>query len=149
MVYRGLRGRRGDLRVPRWFAILTHLTSAVVAVTVLVGVLTTGSGPHAGDDASARNGLNSELLQHVHSWPADLTFVLTLALVVLAFRSRLAPRGFVTAMLGVEVVQIGVGLIQANTGLPPLLVGTHMVLAVVLVAVTTAAVLSLRDARDG
>lgn len=145
VVYRAMRGRRGEKAVPRWFAMLMHITSAVVAVTVIVGVLTTGSGPHAGDDASQRNGLNPEVLQHVHSWPAYLTFALTVVLVVLAWRSRLAPRGFVAAMLGVELVQIAVGLTQANTGLPPLLVGTHMVLAVILVSLTTASVLSLRS----
>jgi len=144
VVFRALRGQRGPRVVPGWFAGLVHLTSAVVAVTVVVGVLTTGSGPHAGDDAAARNGLDSELVQHVHSWPAYLTFGLTLTLVVLAVVRRLAPLRYVVALLGVEMVQIGVGLAQANLGLPPLLVGTHMVLACILVAVMTATVLSLR-----
>jgi cytochrome c oxidase assembly protein subunit 15 len=147
VLFRVVKGPRGERAVPRSFAILTHVTSAAVAVTVVVGVLTTGSGPHAGDSVSSRNGLDTELLQHVHSWPAYLTFALTIALVVLAWRSGLAPRRWVTAMLGVEIVQIAVGLTQANTGLPPLLVGIHMVLAVTLIAVTTAAVLSLRSVR--
>lgn len=149
VVFRSVRGPRGDRVVPRWFAILVHVTSAVVAVTVLVGVLTTGSGPHAGDDGSARNGLPPELLQHIHSWPAYLTFALTLSLVVAAFSQRLAPRRFLAAVLVVELAQIGVGLTQANTGLPPLLVGTHMVLAVTLVSGITATVLSLRGVRTG
>lgn len=147
VVFRAIRGPRGDLAVPAWFAALTHATSAVVAVTVLVGVLTTGSGPHAGDTASARNGLDSELLQHVHSWPAYLTFALTVALLIAAVIRRLPQRPLVAALLAVELVQIGVGLTQANTGLPPLLVGTHMVMACVLVAVMTAVVLSLRTPR--
>ena len=62
VVFRVFTGPRGPRRVPGWFAGLVHLTSAVVAVTVVVGVLTTGSGPHAGDDASARNGLDTCLL---------------------------------------------------------------------------------------
>jgi cytochrome c oxidase assembly protein subunit 15 len=145
VVVRAVRGRRGELIVPRGFAALLRVTSVVVAITVLVGVLTTGSGPHAGDDATSRNGLNPELLQHVHSWPAYLTFALTVLVVVLAVRSRLAPRGFLLALLGVELVQIAVGLAQANTGLPPLLVGTHMVLAVIVVSLTTAALLTMRS----
>jgi cytochrome c oxidase assembly protein subunit 15 len=144
VVVRAIRGRRGDLVVPRGFAALLRVTAVVVAITVLVGVLTTGSGPHAGDDATYRNGLNPELLQHVHSWPAYLTFALTVLVVVLAIRGRLAPRGFLLALLAVELLQIGVGLAQANTGLPPLLVGTHMVLAVIVVGLTTAALLTLR-----
>jgi heme a synthase len=147
VAFRVARGPRGDRAVPRWYAILTHVTSAVVAVTVGVGVLTTGSGPHAGDEVASRNGLNSELLQHVHSWPAYLTFVLTIVLLVVAIRSGLPTRRFAAGMFGVEVVQIAVGLTQANTGLPPLLVGIHMVLAVILISLTTATVLSLRGVR--
>jgi cytochrome c oxidase assembly protein subunit 15 len=144
VVYRAVRGPRGEPVVPGWFAGLTHLTSAVVAVTVVVGVLTTGSGPHAGDTVAARNGLDSELMQHVHSWPAYTTFGLTLVLVALAWSRRLPPRRFLLALLAVELLQIAVGLWQARSGLPPLLVGIHMVLAVALVAVMTATVLSLR-----
>jgi heme a synthase len=43
----------------------------------------------------------------------------------------------------VEIVQIGVGLLQSNTGLPAYLVGLHMVLASILVAVTVAVVMNL------
>ncbi len=145
VVYRVFNGRRGSRRVPAWFAGIVHVTAAVVAATVVVGVLTTGSGPHAGDNASARNGLDTVLLQHIHSWPAYLTFGLTLLLVVLAVVRKLPAARWLFALLAVELVQIGVGLLQANTGLPPLLVGIHMVLACVLVAVMTAVVLSLRS----
>jgi cytochrome c oxidase assembly protein subunit 15 len=146
VVFRVYHGPRGPLTVPGWYAGLVHLTSAAVAVTVVVGVLTTGSGPHAGDDASARNGLDTELLQHIHSWPAYVTFGLTLALVAIALMRRLPNvRPYAIALLLVEVVQIVVGLAQARTGLPPLLVGIHMVLACVLVAAMTATVLALRS----
>ena len=145
VVFRAYRGRRGELTVPAWYAGIVHLTSAAVAVTVVVGVLTTGSGPHAGDDAAARNGLDPVLLQHIHSWPAYATFGLTLVLVIAAIARRLVTvRAFAIALLAVEVVQIVVGVTQARTGLPPLLVGIHMVLACVLVAAMTATVLSLR-----
>jgi cytochrome c oxidase assembly protein subunit 15 len=128
---------------------LVHLTSAAVAVTVVAGILTTGSGPHAGDDAASRNGLDPELMQHIHSWPAYATLALTLVLVVLALARRFsAVRPFVIALLLVEAAQITVGLTQARTGLPPLLVGTHMVLACLLVAAMTATVLALRSGRE-
>ncbi len=145
VVFRVHHGRRGDLVVPGWYAGTVHLTSAAVAVTVVVGVLTTGSGPHAGDDAASRNGLDSELLQHVHSWPAYVTLGLTLVLVLVAVARRYTTvRPYAIALLVIEGAQIFVGLIQARTGLPPLLVGIHMVLACVLVAVMTATVLALR-----
>jgi cytochrome c oxidase assembly protein subunit 15 len=148
LVFRTYRGR-GALTVPTWYAMLVHLTSAAVAVTVVAGILTTGSGPHAGDDAASRNGLDPELMQHIHSWPAYATLALTLVLVVLALARRFsAVRPFVIALLLVEAAQITVGLTQARTGLPPLLVGTHMVLACLLVAAMTATVLALRSGRE-
>jgi cytochrome c oxidase assembly protein subunit 15 len=117
---------------------------ALAVVTVLVGILTTGSGPHAGDQNAVRNGLDSELLQHVHSWPAYALFALSLALLVL---TRRAPgvRRFVVLLLAVEVVQIAVGITQARTGLPAGLVALHMVLACLVVAFATATVLATRQ----
>lgn len=145
IVYRARLGRRGSLDAPRWLVILTHVTSLAVAVTVVFGILTTGSGPHAGDAATDRNGLDPELLQHIHSWPAYVTVALTVALLVGALRSgRVALRASALALLGIEVVQVVVGLTQARLGLPPLLVGIHMVLAALLAAAMAWTVLSLR-----
>ncbi len=146
VVFRAYHGPRGALRVPAWFAGIAQVTSAVVALTVVVGVLTTGAGPHAGDDASARNGLDPVLLQHLHAWPAYVTVALTLLLVVTALASRLRVVGrYAMGLLVVEAAQIGVGLVQARMGLPVLLVGIHMVLAVILVGAMTAVLLSLRS----
>lgn len=142
-VYYGPRG--GSLLVPRGYAILTHVTSLFVAITVLVGVITTGSGPHAGDGGAARNGLNPELLQHFHSWPAYATLGLTLVLVVGALRVGTARlRRFSIVLLAVEFAQIAVGLTQARLGLPEPLVAAHMVLACSLAAAMAVVVLSLR-----
>jgi heme a synthase len=131
--------------VPRWFALTTHVTSALVLITVVVGILVTGSGPHAGDHGAARNGLNPEFMQHVHSWPAYLTFALTIVLVVGARRTPPSLRLplWTGLLLAVELLQIVVGLWQARAGLPILLVNIHMVLAVMLVAAMTAVVMNL------
>jgi cytochrome c oxidase assembly protein subunit 15 len=143
-VWKVYRGRATEPAVPRWFAATAWVLAAVATVTVLVGIVTTGSGPHAGDSGAARNGLDSELLQHVHSWPAYATFALTLLLLVVSLRLKLTARPWFTALLGVEIVQIAVGLLQARTGLPPFLVGAHMVLAALLVAGVTATLLAQR-----
>lgn len=131
--------------VPLWFLIVTHLTSVAVAVTIAVGILTTGSGPHAGAADARRNGLDSAFLQHVHSWPAYLTVALTLVLVTGAVSLRLPLCRWVLALLAVEVAQTAVGLAQANLGLPAGLVGVHMVLACVLAAAMTTVLLSLKQ----
>ncbi len=130
--------------VPRWVRMVAHVTSLFVAVTILVGILTTGSGPHAGDAKAPRNGLDTELLQHVHSWPAYVTLALTVALVLAALTLRLPIRHWALLLLVVEFLQIVVGLVQARTGLPPVLVGIHMVLACTLAAAMTAVILHLK-----
>lgn len=146
LVYRVFAGRRGDkAAVPLWYSALVHGAALLVGVTVLVGILVTGSGPHAGDGGAARNGLNPEWLQHVHSWPAYATFIATVALVAGALRFEWRRlRRFTLILLAIEFVQIAVGLAQARLGLPELLVGIHMVLAVCLVSAMTAVVLALR-----
>lgn len=131
--------------VPGWFAGAAHLTSLFVAVTIIVGILTTGSGPHAGDANAPRNNLNPEILEHVHAIPAYVTFALTLVLVVASLRIRTTRvHRYAMYLLAVEVLQIAVGLIQANTGLPGILVGIHMMLAAALAAAMTAVILSLK-----
>lgn len=147
LVYRAFLGRRGDsTAVPLWYSALVHATAVTTALTILVGILVTGSGPHAGDGGAARNGLDSEFLQHVHSWPAYATLALTVLLVIGALRlhhTRMIR--FTVILLLVEGAQIAVGLIQARLGLPEILVGTHMVLACCLAAAMTAVVLTLRE----
>jgi cytochrome c oxidase assembly protein subunit 15 len=130
--------------VPGWFAAVAGIASVVVAITIAVGIATTGAGPHAGDAKTPRSGLNPEILEHVHAIPAYATFALTLVLVAGSFRYRATPvRRFALSLLGVEALQIAVGLLQANTGLPGILVGIHMTLAALLASVMTALILSL------
>jgi cytochrome c oxidase assembly protein subunit 15 len=149
LVYRVYYGPRGDVRfMPRWYAVVAHVTTLFVAITVVVGILTTGSGPHAGDADTPRNGLDTVFLQHLHSWPAYVTLAGTVLLVLGAFvlpSANTRLRRLVVILLAVELVQIAVGITQARTGLPEVLVGLHMVLAGALVGAMTAVVLSLRS----
>jgi len=146
-VYRVYRGRSlGRLLVPGSVRTLGLLTAAGAWITVLVGIVVTGSGPHAGDGGAARNGLDSELLQHWHSWPAYITFALSLILLVTAVRLGLvALRRASIALVAIEIVQIAVGIAQARLGLPEILVGIHMVLACVFVAIVTLVLMTMRE----
>lgn len=136
------------LAVPRWVAIVTHIASFVLALTVLVGVLTTGAGPHSGDPAvTIRNGFDATVLEHVHSVPAYTLFALTIVLVIALTVSRESAailRRWVVALLLIELVQIAVGLYQARNALPALAVGVHMVLAAIAVATMVAVVFHLK-----
>ena len=134
----------------RTLRVLLPTTLGVLAVSIVVGILTTGSGPHAGDGGAARNGLDSELLQHLHSWPSYLVFGLTAWGTLLAIRGgdSIADRRLrrvMMALMTATLVQIGIGLYQARNGLPEIAVGIHMVLAAVLVALLTTAILSTRE----
>ncbi|MCW4459483.1 heme A synthase [Microbacterium sp. MPKO10] len=125
--------------VPAWFARLAHVAAFFVAISVIIGILTTGSGPHAGDQGAARNDLPPEVMQHVHSWPAYVMLALTVVLALAAWtRGIRSPRTWLTWLVVVQGVQILIGITQSRLGLPEALVGTHMVLACVLAALMSA-----------
>jgi cytochrome c oxidase assembly protein subunit 15 len=129
--------------------ILVALLISFLSLTILLGVLTTGSGPHAGDADAPRNNLNSELLQHLHSIPAYTAVGLTVLTLVVAWFAR---RGMVVRLLVwllvANVVQVVVGIVQSRTGLPPLLVGIHMLMACVVVALMTSTAATFRRVAD-
>lgn len=121
-----------------WFA------AAVTLLTVLLGILTTGAGPHAGDGGAARNNLDPAILQGIHAWLAYATFALTVLLIIRANRERaLQMRRYAVLTIGVEFAQIVTGIAQARLALPPVLVGIHMVLAVLLAAGMALVVLTM------
>lgn len=133
--------------VPAWFAAATHVTGVALAATILFGVLTTGSGPHSGDAEVLRQGFDATVLAHVHSWPGYILAGLVLFLAIAAWVLRLEPRRWVLVLMLLIVVQVGVGIWQAREGLPPILVGTHMVLAALSAAAYTVVVLHLKRPR--
>jgi len=123
---------------------VSWLVGVVTGVGIVLGVLTTGSGPHAGDADAPRNGLNSEILQHFHAWFAYAS----VALVVIAFirSTGLARRSWLVLLTGFAF-QIAIGLLQARTGLPVELVGIHVLAAMVVTCFVTTAV--YRSATSG
>lgn len=128
----------------RSIPLLSWVFSVVTAIVVVMGVLTTGSGPHAGDADAPRNGLDPGLLQHIHAWPAYAAFALG---ILAAIRSTGASqRAWVLVLAGFSF-QIALGLLQARTGLPVPLVAAHVFGAMVVTAFSTAAV--YRSATSG
>ena len=121
----------------RTIPVLSWLVGTTTAVGVVFGVLTTGSGPHAGDADAPRNGLDSELLQHVHAWSAYASVALVLVAIILS--EGRARRSWLV-LAGGFGFQIAIGIAQARTGLPVELVGIHVLAAMVLTALTTSAV---------
>jgi len=134
--------------VPSWLRIMTHVSSALLVGVVVGGIITTGNGPHSGDVDVIRDSAAWEQLVHVHAWlsyafVAVLLVILIGSVVLRARRLLLAS----IAMLIVVGVQVTVGIIQARLGIPPLLVGIHMVLAAVSVAIGVSIVDATRRPR--
>ena len=118
---------------------------AVLWVTLYLGTVVTGSGPHSGDLDSRRNGLDPETVSKVHAWVVYVLVALVVALLLLARRadSRVAARA-ATVLLVVTLLQGVIGYVQYFNDLPELLVGTHMLGAALLSAAGTWALLSTR-----
>lgn len=125
---------------------LSSLLVLVGSIAILIGIIVTGSGPHAGDLKAPRNGLNSEIWQHYHSYPAYLA--LALGFILLVTVRRRDVDGFASRLVFWTVfslvAQAAVGIAQARLGLPIVLVLVHMTLASVFVALLTLQRLALR-----
>ncbi len=107
---------------------LGRLVVASAALTVLLGTIVTGAGPHGGDDKVARLPFLVPDVARLHG----ISVMLLLALVLVTLwrlqrenaPARLLRRGEV--LLGVLVAQAAVGYVQYFTGVPDVLVGVHI-----------------------
>lgn len=136
--------------VPYRAYVLAPWNFAIGMLTLLVGVVVTGAGPHAGDANAPRNGLELESLQHFHSYPAYLTLAISLAIffVLLSIKDEAAlklHRNISLWLVIALIVQAIIGVAQARLGVPALLVGLHMVGASILASLLTFQWLSLRS----
>jgi cytochrome c oxidase assembly protein subunit 15 len=123
-------------------AVLRPVTAAVAlfsAVAVMLGVVVTGAGPHAGDADAPRNDLDWDLVSHIHAVPAYLVTAGTVVALVLVIRRRIKGpfRTAVLALLGVTLLQAVIGFTQYYNGIPALLVAAHMLGAALLMAAST------------
>jgi cytochrome c oxidase assembly protein subunit 15 len=117
------------------------------SIAILIGIVVTGSGPHAGDAATPRNGLNSELWQHFHSYPAYVSIALAVVLLVLVRRRDVdgySSRLVFWTTIGL-LGQALLGVTQARLGLPIWMVLVHMALASTITALLTLQWLSFRS----
>ena len=129
--------------------------SIVGAIAVLIGVLVTGAGPHSGDAQSVRNGLDLELWQHLHSYPAYI--LLLLVFVQLGLLSKRDKVGLERSyqlrvsswLLITTIAKAIIGIAQARLGVPAGLVALHMLGASVLCALLTFQWLSIRGKTPG
>jgi cytochrome c oxidase assembly protein subunit 15 len=140
LVWRAIKSEHTPVTSAIWSMANPIAASGIVAV--LVGVLVTGAGPHSGDAESPRNGLDLEIWQHFHSYPGYLMLgLIALQLALLVRRDAKWLGSFQTkvvfGLLVVSVFQALIGVIQARLGVPPILVGIHMLGAASLCSLLT------------
>lgn len=106
---------------------LTWALTAASAAVVVVGVIVTGSGPHAGDEKARRTGLNPEMISQLH---VDTVFLMLGLAIACWFAGRaIGATALARAsaiLLAVLLAQGLVGFVQYFTHLPAPLVAAHM-----------------------
>ena len=120
---------------------LTWALAVVCGVVVVLGSVTTGAGPHSGDDEVAyRLAIDPVWAAKIHAWAVWVYVGLLVALLASLWRQRVAaPAAWRAALvlLAVTLAQGLLGYVQYFTGLPIWMVALHMLGASVLVAAQT------------
>jgi cytochrome c oxidase assembly protein subunit 15 len=131
-------------RAPEVLRRLAYGVVVVVGAVLAVGTVVTGSGPHSGDKAAARTGLNPASVSQLHADLVMLLIGLSLALWV-ALKAVGAPARAAGVLVVVEAGQAVVGWTQYFTHLPVALVAVHMLGACLVLVAAVRVVLSLRE----
>lgn len=109
----------------RWLAIATFTATMV---SIWVGTVVTGSGPHAGDERAVRTGFDIEAVSRLHALSAWLVVLLTLACVWVFHRTAPGRAARAARLLLLTVVLQGaIGYLQYFLGVPAWIVALHMV----------------------
>ncbi len=118
---------------------LSVVAAVCTGLAVVLGVMVTGSGPHAGDANAPRNELNPDLITRFHVLPVYVLVISSVILLVLLWRRRYnGPiRAGAVLLMAAVLFQGAIGYTQHFTGLPPILVGLHMLGAAMLLAAAT------------
>jgi heme a synthase len=133
--------------VPPALRTATRVLLVLTAVALVLGTVVTGSGPHSGDVAAGRTGLDTEVVSKVHAWSVWALVLGTGAALLAARRTPGATRltRALTVLLAVELGQGLVGYVQYFTGLPVGLVAVHLVGSNLVVVAAVLAHLAGRD----
>jgi len=93
---------------------------------LIIGTIVTGSGPHAGDEKSKRFGFSPQIVSWLH---ADLVIALVVTALITYLLLKKEPGPLqkrLNLFIFISLLQGAIGYIQYFTGLPELIVGTHL-----------------------
>jgi cytochrome c oxidase assembly protein subunit 15 len=94
-------------------------------LTIALGTLVTGSGPHAGDEQARRFAFDIRTVASIHAESVIALLGLTLALYV-AVRSNQLHKRRLFIFVAIALGQGAIGYIQYFTGIPEILVAAHL-----------------------
>lgn len=114
----------------RWLVVAMAVNLTVVLV---LGTVTTGSGPHSGDPEAGRTGLDVAVMSRIHAESVYLLIGLTIALILWTRKGPALVHRAASWVLGAEVAQGLIGITQYLTKLPVPLVEAHLLGAALLV----------------
>ena len=108
-------------------------------VSVILGTIVTGTGPHAGDATAPRHMFDPSLVTRMHTAPVYLLVIATIALIIMTRKSDVNRRlrTSVWWLVVVILIQAAIGYTQHFTGLPIGLVLLHMLGASLLLVSST------------
>ncbi len=133
-------------------ALRTKLVSALTVVTaaaLVTGTVVTGAGPHAGEQDVRRFGFDISQVARLHSGTVIIAVAIGAGLALsLAQAGDVSVRNAVSSWMFVAILQGGIGYAQYFTGVPELLVGTHIAGATLLWVVTVRLFLTDVDATQ-
>jgi cytochrome c oxidase assembly protein subunit 15 len=109
--------------------IISGVHLAISFLVLVLGTLVTGSGPHAGDETAQRFGFDIRNITVLHTDAVIFLMGLTIAYLVLP-QVTIATKRAIVIFLGISLGQGAIGYIQYATGVPEILVGFHLLGAV-------------------
>jgi cytochrome c oxidase assembly protein subunit 15 len=117
--------------------IIARILLALIILVLVLGTIVTGSGPHAGDTSAERFNLDSRTMAWLH---ADAVIALLGVTIALLIAVKLGEGAQVRALWQkkvqyffiISIAQGLIGYIQYFTGLPEIIVGAHLVGAVLV-----------------
>jgi cytochrome c oxidase assembly protein subunit 15 len=100
-----------------------HITLSFIVI--VLGTLVTGSGPHAGDEKARRFGFEIRTIAWLHADAVIALLGVTLALYFIAGLTSVSKRKVLIFGL-IALAQGAIGYIQYFTGIPEILVASHL-----------------------
>jgi len=112
-------------------SLLSKSHIALSFIVIALGTLVTGSGPHAGDAQARRFDFDIRSVAILHADAVIALFGLTLALAV-ALRAHKVVLNRIYIFTFIALAQGAIGYLQYFTGIPEILVATHLLGATLL-----------------